>query len=259
MARLRDLCRLAGPHSHLDGDGLKTDLTDYFMYTIGPLTLLYIGYEMTKCTPDERKKLAAAMVFVLFSVIFWAFFEQSGGSGLFAANNLDDTLLGIKVDPNGVNNSSNSLFVIAFSPLFGLLWVALAKKKREPNTVVKFGLGFLLAAAFVFYATHSSPTQEHYLARRLLPPTHHHLGRAVLAHRPVHHDKLTRRCRGDDGHVVSGRLAVRGRPAGAGMSTHARRLRHGQAHSYTAGYQQLGLYALIAGVVLTPFRPWCAG
>ena len=156
MARLRDLCRLAGPHSHLDGDGLKTDLTDYFIYTIGPLTLLYIGYEMTKCTPDERKKLAAAVVFVLFSVIFWAFFEQSGGSlSLFAANNLDDTLLGIKVDPNGVNNSSNSLFVIAFSPLLGLLWVALAKKKREPNTVVKFGLGFLfLAAAFyVFYAT----------------------------------------------------------------------------------------------------------
>ena len=40
-------------------------------------------------------------------------------------------------------------------PLLGLLWVAMAARKIEPNTVVKFGLGFLfLAAAFwVFYST----------------------------------------------------------------------------------------------------------
>ncbi|MFO0659068.1 MAG: peptide MFS transporter [Polyangiaceae bacterium] len=120
----------------------KTDLTDYFMYTIGPLTLVYIGYEMLKCTPDECKKLGAAMVFILFSILFWAFFEQLGSLSLFAANNLDDKVLGIKLDPNGVNNSANSLFEIAFSPIFGLIWVALAKKNAEPNTVVNSGLGF---------------------------------------------------------------------------------------------------------------------
>jgi POT family proton-dependent oligopeptide transporter len=32
----------------------------------------------------------------------------------------------------------------------GLLWLAMAKKKIEPNTVIKFGIGFLfLAAAFM--------------------------------------------------------------------------------------------------------------
>jgi POT family proton-dependent oligopeptide transporter len=64
-------------------------------------------------------------------------------------------MLGIKLDPNGVNNAANSLFVIIFSPLLGLLWIAMSNKKSEPNTVVKFGLGFLfLAAAFyTFYST----------------------------------------------------------------------------------------------------------
>ena len=96
------------------------------------------------------------MVFIVFSIFFWAFFEQSGGSlSLFAANNLNDHVLGIKLDPNGVNNSANSLFVIIFAPIVGLIWIAMYKKKIEPNTVVKFGLGFIfLALAFyVFYYT----------------------------------------------------------------------------------------------------------
>ena len=39
----------------------KTQYTDWFMYTIGPATLLYIVYEMTKYSVAERKKLLAAL------------------------------------------------------------------------------------------------------------------------------------------------------------------------------------------------------
>jgi POT family proton-dependent oligopeptide transporter len=135
----------------------KTEYTDYFMYIIGPATLVYLGYEMTKHTWAESKKLIAALVFIVFSIIFWAFFEQSGGSlSIFAASNLTNTVAGaIELDPNGVNNAANSVFVIIFAPIVGLVWVALAKKKIEPNTVIKFGLGFLFLAGgfYVFYAT----------------------------------------------------------------------------------------------------------
>ncbi|WP_333667398.1 peptide MFS transporter, partial [Flavobacterium sp.] len=135
----------------------NTDYTDYFMYTIGPLAVLYFLYE-TYIERDAKaqRKLIAAFVFILFSVIFWAFFEQSGGSlALFAKDNLHHNLLFFDINPNIVNNTSNSLFVIIFSPILGLLWLAMAKKKLEPNTVIKFGLGFLfLALAFyVFYYT----------------------------------------------------------------------------------------------------------
>jgi POT family proton-dependent oligopeptide transporter len=70
----------------------KTEYTDYFMWTIGPLTLIYLFYEMTKVTASERKKLWAALVFIIFSIFFWGIYEQSGGSlSIFAAKTLIKT------------------------------------------------------------------------------------------------------------------------------------------------------------------------
>ncbi|MBK8977701.1 MAG: peptide MFS transporter [Planctomycetes bacterium] len=128
--------------------------TDMFMYTVGPLALIYFVWEITRCTREEVQKLSAALVFIFFSIFFWAFFEQSGGSlALVARNHITPVqTLGMTIDPNEVNNSSNSLFVILLSPLIGLLFLSM--KKREPNTVVKFGLGFLFLAG-AFYIFHS--------------------------------------------------------------------------------------------------------
>lgn len=134
----------------------NTVYTDYFMMVIGPASILYLLYEMRSFSVSENKKLVAAFVLIVFSIFFWAFFEQSGGSlSLFAVNNLDNRLLGFEVSPNGVNNSANSLFVIAFATLMGILWIWMNKRKIEPNTVVKFGLGFLFLAGgfWVFYYT----------------------------------------------------------------------------------------------------------
>jgi len=134
----------------------NSSYTNYFMYTVGPLTLLYIIMETLKLDSKEQAKMWAALVFIIFSIFFWAFFEQAGGSlSLFARYNLNHNVMGLTLDPNEVNNSSNSFFVILFSPLVGLLWVWLSKRKIEPNTVVKFGLGFLFVslAFYVFYAT----------------------------------------------------------------------------------------------------------
>lgn len=134
----------------------NTEYTDIFMFIIGPASLLYLFYEMRNFSIQENKKLLAALVFIIFSIFFWAFFEQSGGSlSLFAAHNLNNTVLGVPLDPNGVNNSANSFFVIGFAALVGLVWLWMNKRKVEPNTVVKFGLGFLfLAGGFaVFYYT----------------------------------------------------------------------------------------------------------
>jgi POT family proton-dependent oligopeptide transporter len=134
----------------------NTVYTDYFMMVIGPASIFYLFYEMRSFSASENKKLLAALVLIIFSIFFWAFFEQSGGSlSLFAVNNLHNTLLGIQVSPNGVNNSANSLFVIIFATLIGLLWIWMHKRKIEPNTVVKFGLGFLFLAGgfWIFYYT----------------------------------------------------------------------------------------------------------
>jgi POT family proton-dependent oligopeptide transporter len=132
----------------------NTRYTDIFMYVIGPATLIYLIYEMLKLGWEENKKMLAALVFILLSILFWAFFEQSGGSlSLFAKDNLHSDLFFFKMDPNVINNSSNSLFVVIFSPLIGLLWIWLKRNKIEPNYFVKFGMAFLFlgGAFYVFY------------------------------------------------------------------------------------------------------------
>jgi POT family proton-dependent oligopeptide transporter len=58
----------------------NTSYTDIFMFIIGPATLLYLVFEMSKLDWEQNRKLVGAMIFIFLSIIFWSFFEQSGGS-----------------------------------------------------------------------------------------------------------------------------------------------------------------------------------
>ena len=245
----------------------KTEYTDYFMYTIGPVVLVYLFYEMGKFSVAERKKLLGALVFILFSILFWAFFEQSGGSlALFAANNLNDTVAGVKLDPNGVNNAANSLFVIIFAPLLGLLWVWLSKRNNEPNTVVKFGLGFLfLALAFyTFYATRFFAGADGMTSLEIFTLAYFIITFGELCLSPIGLSIMTKLSpqplqgvmmgmwflASAYGQYVAGIL-------GAGMvSPNDNASLTEKLISYTDGYQQLAIYALVTGIVLIAISPF---
>jgi len=245
----------------------KTEYTDYFMYIIGPATLIYLMYEMTRHTASEVKKLIAALIFIVFSILFWAFFEQSGGSlSLFAANNLNNELLGvIKLDPNGVNNSANAFFVIAFAAVVGLLWVAMAKKKIEPNTVVKFGLGFLFlgAAFYILYATRLFADENGMTSLDVFTFAYFVMTLGELCLSPIGLSIMTKlspaKLQGimmgmwflasAYGQYVAGIL-------GAGMTlADENATKTEKLIAYTDGYQQLAIYAIIAGVVLIVISP----
>lgn len=242
----------------------KTQYTDYFMWTIGPLTLIYLFYEMTKVTSAERKKLWAALVFILFSILFWGIYEQSGGSlSIFAAKNLNKDLLGL--DPNGVNNSGGSFFIIILAPLFGLLWIWMNKKKIEPNTIIKFGLGFLFLGLgyYALFGTRlfvdaAGVTSLNFFTVALLIIT---FGELCLS--PIGLSIMTKLSTKNlqgmmmgmwflasaYGQYVAGRI-------GAGMATVKEGTSNYEAFlTYTEGYKQLALYAIIAGVVLIAISP----
>ncbi|MBS3913809.1 MAG: peptide MFS transporter [Bacteroidetes bacterium] len=129
--------------------------SDIFMISLACIIFIYLIYTLVQLAREELGKMIAAIVLILFSVLFWSFFEQGGGSlNFFANGNVESHGLNM----TSVNNSINSLSVVLLSPLVGLLWVFLARKKMEPNTVVKFGLGFLfLGLGFlVFYMSRFS-------------------------------------------------------------------------------------------------------
>ncbi len=245
----------------------NTDYTDYFMYAIGPLAVLYFLFETFKeQSTVARKKLIAAFIFILFSIIFWAFFEQSGGSlALFAKNNVSNNLLFFEINPNIVNNTANSLFVIIFAPLIGLVWVGMAKRKIEPNTVIKFGIGFLfLALAFyTFYYTRFFANVEGITSLNVFTLAYLIITFGELCLSPIGLSIMTKlspkRLSGmmmgmwflasAYGQYVAGLL-------GAGMSSpdeNASTLT--KLQGYTEGYYQLAIYAFIAGVALIALSP----
>ncbi|MDI1257547.1 MAG: peptide MFS transporter [Flavobacterium sp.] len=245
----------------------NTDYTDYFMYAIGPLAILYFLYETYKEKEVKaQKKLLAAFVFIVFSIIFWAFFEQSGGSlALFAKNNLHHALLFFDINPNIVNNTSNSLFVIIFSPILGLIWLAMAKKKIEPNTVIKFGIGFLfLAAAFyVFYYTRFFANAEGITSLNLFTFAYLIITFGELCLSPIGLSIMTKLSPKRLSGMMMGMwflASAYGQYAagllGAGMSSPDEKASLvTKLQGYTEGYYQLAIYALIAGAVLIVVSP----
>jgi len=245
----------------------NTDYTDYFMYTIGPLAILYFLYETyTEKDSKAQRKLIAAFVFILFSVIFWAFFEQSGGSlALFAKDNLHHNLLGFDSNPNIINNTANSLFVIIFSPILGLVWLAMSKKKVEPNTVIKFGLGFLfLALAFyVFYYTKFFADSKGLTSLNIFTLAYFVITFGELCLSPIGLSIMTKLSPKRLSGMMMGMwflASAYGQYAagllGAGMSSPDENASlPSKLEGYTHGYYQLAIYALIAGLVLILISP----
>jgi POT family proton-dependent oligopeptide transporter len=245
----------------------NTDYTDIFMFIIGPASLLYLFYEMRSFSKAENKKLLAALVFIIFSIFFWAFFEQSGGSlSLFAAHNLNNTVLGIPLDPNGVNNSANSFFVIAFAAIVGLVWLWLNKRKLEPNTVVKFGLGFLfLAGGFaVFYYTKFFADANGRTSLDLFTFGWFIITFGELCLSPIGMSAMTKLSPQKTQAVIMGMwfLASAYGQYFAGLlganiaeaSTNASNLE--KLSVYADGYKQLAIYAFIAGILLILIAPF---
>ena len=130
-------------------------IPDWFVGMLGIAVFLGLcAYAVVKLQGDERSRMFAAIYFVLAQIPFWALFEQAGSSlNLFTDRLVDRTMFGWSV-PAPVFQSLNALFIFMFAPVFAWMWVALAKKGREPSTPVKFaggvflvGLGFLALVA----------------------------------------------------------------------------------------------------------------
>ncbi|HKR14678.1 MAG TPA: oligopeptide:H+ symporter, partial [Pyrinomonadaceae bacterium] len=92
-------------------------------------------------TAGDWKRIAAIFIFFLFTILFWAAYEQKGASlNLFADRLTNTVLFGWKF-PAPYLQSLTPMFVILLTPLFSILWVRL--RDRQPSSPVKFTLGML--------------------------------------------------------------------------------------------------------------------
>jgi POT family proton-dependent oligopeptide transporter len=132
----------------------RYEIMDYFMAVLGIVAISYVLWEASRMEAAARNKLIAALFMIIFSILFWAFYEQNAGAlNLFAMRNVDMHVMGTELPALSVNNFLPPGWVVILSFFFAWLWTWLAKRKLEPATPVKFGFAFVLMAAgfLVFY------------------------------------------------------------------------------------------------------------
>lgn len=100
----------------------------------------------------EFQMMVAAMVLIVFNVTFWTLFEQAGSSlTLFADRNTELSIFGLFSISAGQTQFFNAFFIVALAPLFGAMWIALAKRGLEPGIPVKFGIALVgVGLGFLF-------------------------------------------------------------------------------------------------------------
>ncbi len=89
----------------------------------------------------DGKRIAAIVIFFVFTMLFWGAYEQKGASlNLFADRLVDRTIFGWTF-PAPYLQSLTPAFVILLTPIFSILWIRL--KERQPSSPVKFTMGLL--------------------------------------------------------------------------------------------------------------------
>ena len=100
----------------------------------------------------EFQMMLAAMVLIVFNVVFWTLFEQAGSSlTLFADRNTDLSIFGLFSISAGQTQFFNAFFIVALAPVMSILWTKLAAKGIEPSIPVKFGIALIgVGVGFLF-------------------------------------------------------------------------------------------------------------
>lgn len=111
----------------------------------GAGSLAYIIYYSVKFLDKvARDRLIALTILIIFTIVFWALFEQAYMSlNLFAERIINLNVFGFDLKP-GWFLGLNSLFIIALAIPFARLWVWLNKRKLNPNTSYKFAYAIIL-------------------------------------------------------------------------------------------------------------------
>lgn len=243
-------------------ENIVLQFTDFIFLVAAIFTITYIVIQIRKSTPEESKKLTVASLLILFSAIFWSFFEQGGGSlNFFANGNVQSHGLNM----TQVNNSVNSAWVVVIAPIIGAFWLFLNKRKKEPDTINKFGFGFIFlgigflvffASKFLADANGLSPLWTFFFAYFVIT-----LGELCLS--PIGLSMVTtlspKRLHG----VMMGTwfLASAYGQYGAGLIGAAlsssdeisNPTNFQKLEIYTSGYETIGYISIVAGVLLIAF------
>jgi POT family proton-dependent oligopeptide transporter len=115
------------------------DVIQTLLAVSGVALLGYVLYESFKLPKEPRERMFAILFLISLNPIFWALFEQAGGS----MNLFTDRFVDRGGVPAGIFQSINPIYIILFAPLFAGLWQWLGKRGKEPSAPAKFAIALL--------------------------------------------------------------------------------------------------------------------
>lgn len=123
---------------------VNNDVVDVLLGIFGIGLLLYLIYVAGQYTKVQRQRIWVIIILLLFTTVFWSFFELAGSAlNLFTERNVDRRMFGMALNTTFFQ-SVNPAFIMLFAPLFSWIWIKLANSGREPSAPYKFSFGLLL-------------------------------------------------------------------------------------------------------------------
>ncbi|MBD79842.1 MAG: MFS transporter [Crocinitomicaceae bacterium] len=124
-------------------DLASTLITIGFVVLLGGLAfIIFKGTE----SAEEWSRMSVIVVLAFFNIVFWAGFEQAGGTmNLFAMENTNRMLGSWEIPATWFQNI-NPIAILIFAPIFSILWLRADSKNLNPRTPIKFALGMFLGA-----------------------------------------------------------------------------------------------------------------
>ena len=120
-----------------------TALVTLIIIICAVLLVIYLSVEWLKCTKIERKKFSVCLVLVVFSIAFWALYQQSFMSVMLYLERLVNLKIFGVIIPPSVISSLNGILLLLLAPFTIKFWTFLRRKNKEPNVIRKFVLGIL--------------------------------------------------------------------------------------------------------------------
>lgn len=125
---------------------LDAKVVSYLTYLLiaAVIFIAFIIFSDKTLNGIEKERISVIFITAFFVIFFWSAFEQAGASLTFFAEEQTNRDLGFFVVPASFFQSLNSIFVVAFAPVFAWLWLKMGK--REPSSPTKMAIGLLLLA-----------------------------------------------------------------------------------------------------------------
>ncbi len=125
---------------------LSITIQHYTLSILIPIGVFAVAYLIFKNTNGmaEWKKSGVILLLMLFNMVFWAGFEQAGGTFNLFAQQHTNRLIGNWEIPASWFQAINAIGIIALAPIISSLWIWLTHRNKNPSIPIKFSFGLIL-------------------------------------------------------------------------------------------------------------------